>query len=172
MLIFNDNMLTLYTEGRIYVVQLYIKAISLDLANVNVKSKKYLVGGGESGGQERQNMRKKGEGEQRCVTGHNYFLTKKNISPALSAHPRPQLAHGFSLLRFVTLNNWMPLWWQTQVPLQYPYILLSSLKFIQVRRRAAFVLASYTLERVRQICLCLTSFHFLFGPLLISQSPH
>ena len=108
-LIFNDNMLTLYTEGRIYVVQLYIKAISLDLANVNVKSKKYLVGGGESGGQERQNMRKKGEGEQRCVTGHNYFLTKKNISPALSAHPRPQLAHGFSLLRFVTLNNWMPL---------------------------------------------------------------
>ena len=39
MLIFNDNMLTLYTEGRIYVVQLYIKAISLDLANVNVKVK-------------------------------------------------------------------------------------------------------------------------------------
>ena len=38
-LIFNDNMLTLYTEGRIYVVQLYIKAISLDLANVNVKVK-------------------------------------------------------------------------------------------------------------------------------------
>ena len=112
MLIFNDNMLTLYTEGRIYVVQLYIKAISLDLANVNVKSKKYLVGGGESGGQERQNMRKKegkeGKGASQ-VTTHNYFLTKKNISPALSAHPRPQLAHGFSLLRFVTLNNWMPL---------------------------------------------------------------
>ena len=109
MLIFNDNMLTLYTEGRIYVVQLYIKAISLDLANVNVKVKNIWLEEVKVEGQERQNMRKKGEGKQRCVTGHNYFLTKKNISPALSAHPRPQLAHGFSLLRFVSLNNWMPL---------------------------------------------------------------
>ena len=79
-------MLTLYTEGRIYVVQLYIKAISLDLANVNVKSKKYLVGGGESGGQERQNMRKKEGKEGKGASQVTTTSSQKRIFRLLSLH--------------------------------------------------------------------------------------
>ena len=78
-------MLTLYTEGRIYVVQLYIKAISLDLANVNVKVKNIWLEEVKVEGKRGKTWGKRGK-ESKGASQVTTTSSQKRIFRLLSLH--------------------------------------------------------------------------------------